>query len=781
MTVLDRILTFIRRDVPKYIQPAKSETDNNVTPKLPTHRQTRDDRDATLFDALPVVTEEDYPTRLIKVIEYLVEYNHDFGFALENIVQLANTPYTVSFDSSVKGDDVKGFKRLIDNSIDTWYQDTSGEMSLRNDMLVRCVIYGCICIDIVPNNTLTGVDQVVLVDPKTIVFKYDDIKERWMPWQNVNGELIELNPITFKYYAVKRKGSKPYPMVPFLTALESFLMEKDMYTNVKSIVKNVSVLGFLEVLLKQPMKNTTNGAIETDEEYKSRLLTDAQQATDELRTGLKDGFVVGYKGQHEFKMNSVASGNVDGVEKLFRLITEAKSSGLKQSPFMLGRNYSTTETLGRVLLAVLASSVSTYQNVMDKALSDIMSLHLMLSKGYKGRVTVKSQKPLISDELKDQQVFLTKIQAYDLLYQQGVVSQEQRAQALGFEEPFKAEPLQPSTIPTLSDTVTNTAIKKISHFEKKFAGSIPEYDYKGGLHHKETEGFVKDKDKLRGKYTRLYTSATKGNYKKAIEVCLGKIEKVLSSIPKTASVEDIVTSLTLSVLTNWETAFTDEQKAVINRYVSRAYKEFRKDISVFKGATDAVPEAVFDLNDIRTVEYMKTLDEVYLGKFITDKDVKKSVTDFVRSAYLEEGFDLGDSAVRDRFKKQFGAVLLNKEWKIDLIIRTTVSRMRFQAGVNYMQQAGVDKFIRLAINDRLTCEYCSNLNGRKFFVSKSYETTLKTVNGGVESLKIMSPFVTTIYKDFNDMKNLSDAQIQDSGAEIVPSHGNCRCSIYADL
>ena len=392
------------------------------------------------------VTPEDYPVEFVKIIKHLTIYNEDFSYALDNIVQLANTKTTEKFNTDIKDKEAQELSNYLDEVKDDWYKGGGGINSLRADLLAQCVTYGAMALERVPTKRLDGIFKVILVDPSTIVFKYDKDTYEWLPYQKIThvskqgSQYKPLNRETFKYYALRRSGEKPYGIPPFLSALDSVTIEKDMVNNIRSIVRNLGVLGFLEVLINTPQKKVVNGVQETDKEFTTRVKSIQATTTEQVKKGMLNGFVVGFKDQHEFNMNSATSGNVQGAAQLMQINTERKAAGLKQSPFMLGRNFSTTESLGIVILTVMASSVGTYQQLLDTCQSDIYQFALLLNKNKKYRVVVISEKPLITDQVKDGQAFSIKIDNQDKLYRQGIISQTQRAKALGFDKPDVEEP-----------------------------------------------------------------------------------------------------------------------------------------------------------------------------------------------------------------------------------------------------------------------------------------------------------------------------------------------------
>ena len=402
----------------------------------------------------------------IEAIEHLCKFDKDFGLALDNIATLGNSDYTITFDKSVSDEQSKEMIAEINACAKNWYSYSEGLNSLIGDLLSQVVISGAVSAEVIPTNNLDGVKKAVLVHPKDIVFKYDKKKDVYQPYQQVKGlltgniqNLNKLNTNTYKYYALRRFNETPLAVPPLLTAIENTGIEKDMLCNLKHITKKLGTLGFLEVLVNAPKKKPTG---ETDAQFQKRCMTYLATVAPEIEKGLAKGYMIGFKGAHEINMQSTTA-NVAGAKELFNLNTEMKLAGLKQDPLMLGRNFSTTEALGRVLLVKLTQKLTSYQKTVASFLEDIFKLHLLL-KGFQFEsLEVAFESSMLSDQLKDEQATEKKITNQDLLYKQGVISQQDRAEALGYEEADQEEPraiTETNTNPDGSNTKDPEPTKK---------------------------------------------------------------------------------------------------------------------------------------------------------------------------------------------------------------------------------------------------------------------------------------------------------------------------------
>ena len=93
-------------------------------------------------------------------------------------------------------------------------------------------------------------------------------------------------------------NDSPYGLPPFLAALESLGVEKNLRKNFQKIAEKFGLFGFLEVLMSQPPRKPG----ETDDAYWARCETYIEKAKPQAEKSISSGFVIGFKDSHEFRL-----------------------------------------------------------------------------------------------------------------------------------------------------------------------------------------------------------------------------------------------------------------------------------------------------------------------------------------------------------------------------------------------------------------------------------------------------------------------------------------------
>lgn len=778
------------------------------------------------FGGLDIVRPE-FDLEYINVIENLARVNPEISNAVENLL-MANTRRKIFFPDSVADSQQKLMVDHLKRRRDDYYKYSYGAHGLTNDILGQLATAGAASLEAVPNKNLTGIDYVCLVSPKWIYFNYDRATGNYEPMQRVprnsiffiptanliQGIYKKLNPATYKYFAMRRLGDSPYPVPPFLAALEDILIQKDMITNLKVIVGKLGLLGFLKVLFNKPIIKPGESA----DGYRSRLTSMLREQVDEIKKGFKTGFLASYSNQstagiggaantggmnqdagiNNIEMQSTTT-NATGAEKIVTLVNDRVFLGLKQDSAMHGQGTRVTETFGRVILAKMTTQFGGYQKVLENVWNWLDLLELTLAGFQVPYVESEYEAVMIGDALKDAQAEQNEILNQDLLYNQGVINQQQRANNLGYEEPDLEEPRMPTpgpggippdkTAPPGNPAGEKKTTAESNSWEVELAllgGVKPEFEYCSdklcsGHSHDSGHEIILSLAGGEEKFWKDYISESERIYLEAAAKTAANVGKELAKLGQGVSQQTVESLVMYQLYLKWDATYIKKQRKIIKKFVNEAYDYFRIDPSPLKGMAD-IPDPVFNLIDLRAKEFFAASDELYLGKFITDADTRKRITGWIKTQYLDNALPIGQGSPGiDKFKEEFAGVLGGEDYKIRRVIDTTVNRIHNTAAISYIQQAGVQNFIITTVNDKLRCPYCAALQGRKFRTEIEYEKITKLVKSQPEAVVQLSPFVVSSGLTPDNIEKMSERQIQDYGIGAPPYHPHCRCTVVADL
>lgn len=430
--------------------PVEIEDIKKTNIKVPTARSSEPpgiEGSWTSLDNDHELVEPGYQFEVIPIIRKLVLNNENVGQALSNYVALANTGHKITFDSSVKPDQVDKMRKHLKKVSKNWHYGSAGIHGIANKMFTQALISGAVSAELIPTLRLDGLSRITFPLPESIRFVYNKRYERYEPYQKVTTlkvnednlmGLKKLNVNTFKYVAISGDTESPYPNPPYLPVLTSVADQKVMRQNIQFIIRQMGIMGFLELLVEKPVQ--TPGT--SDQQYERELEAYLDKCKRSIVSSMRDGVMVGYQEDHEFQFHT-ASASASGVAELYNQNEATMFSGLKQDPALSGRSTGSTETHITIVFTKLLSELANIQLAVAHVLEQACELELRLA-GFKfNTLEIEFKASTIQDDLKLQQAQEIKIRNLRQLRMDGIISQDQYADALNIEKPYKQEPVVP--------------------------------------------------------------------------------------------------------------------------------------------------------------------------------------------------------------------------------------------------------------------------------------------------------------------------------------------------
>lgn len=393
-----------------------------------------------------------YRKELIPLIRDLYKVNPDISIAIQDMFKLSNTKHAITFPYN-SGEEAKKMRKHLDEKSRSWANYTAGAFGLTNKMITQILVGGAICIEAIPKGDLSGLSTIVFLNPEDIIFKRvsDGVYKPYQinkRWDKKQGELIELNLLTFKYVSMFNDTDEPYGIPPFLAALDSLKTQADMKTNIKHIMELLGLFGFLEAKMVKPDMQPSE-SIQKYELRLGRLLRDLKK---NIKEGMTDGVVAGFIDDHEFKLNSTTK-DLNNIDKPWNMNQQSVANGLGVSGSIIGNPNSTSTEGGlSITFSKMLAQLSNIQEFVIYVWEFVYSLELRLAGFDNKGIKVSFPPSTISDDLKIQQGKEYKIRNLGALYERGIIGQPQFAFEMGYNEPDQDEPrIDLGSLPNASD------------------------------------------------------------------------------------------------------------------------------------------------------------------------------------------------------------------------------------------------------------------------------------------------------------------------------------------
>lgn len=384
------------------------------------------------------------PWEILDYVELLATWNPDYSQAVENIKMLANSGHQlfVDADSELQKRKIKDFLEEKARKIQESHGGIDGIM---DKMIKQGAVFGAMCGEWVLNDELTEVVDFADISPKAIRFFWDDNLQQYIPHQKldrkqaekakkegrklVNDDCVELNPLTFRYYAFDPAPESPYGVPPFLAALTNISIQRDMIHNMAQIVKKIGLLGVIDLTIERldPLPG------ETDEEYVARCRSYLEEYVAVAEDMAKDGGIVHFD---DVVANSwQIGGNAAGATNLHKANEEMIFSGLKSMPSVQGRSYSTTETYAGVAYDIILRNTYKYQKAAKRMVESGYWLMCAMAGLNPKNIRIEWNENRSLNRLQEAQAEKSEIENSWMLWVMGIIDQVIVSQRHGYAEP----------------------------------------------------------------------------------------------------------------------------------------------------------------------------------------------------------------------------------------------------------------------------------------------------------------------------------------------------------
>jgi hypothetical protein len=643
--------------------------------------------------------------------------------------------------------------------------------------MYQLLVTGALSHEWVIEENLDGVVRSKFVPVQTIKFhKGEDPHAPYIPFQHAQGIPKELNPITYHYRPLIQWENNPYGIPPLFAAIEPTWVMREVMGSIRGISKKFGLLGLFNILLKRPDQDHAKS--ETDAAYAERLKKYLEEAKKSLEKSFNDGILIGYQDQHEFKHDSV-TGDARGLSDLYKQIDLEAMSGANTDPALHGRDMSRTETQIRQVYQKLVRQLSNIRNICSRSIEYGYQIHLMLA-GFPELTVSLDWEPIDSlDSLRDEQVFMQEILNARMLYEDGLISQEERAQMLGFDGSDQDKPRLTKATPSGGGGGEEEAeeVRQGGDAFEYCPDWPPDDPHDLDLSHAEfaESGKIVDLiDKYVASMTRKVVKAGNGT--------MILVREFLRTSARRTSPEIFADHLYRVLANEFEAQMsTPAIRAEIAKFAEKIYREallgegFERTMGAIAG--DFKP--IFDVKkDVTTLNFLEETDFFYMGKFIKRGDTADRMKRRIINDYIAVGRDYSDKKFVDGVAKTLGL----EYHQAERIIRTTANMSRNFASLRMMEQSQVVQvFEVVGPLDRITCDWCEGMVGRTFRVARAILRMREVIDAGPENVPDVQPFLTSrlTAKEVSKDEGMTDAQIAAEGFDKPPYHPRCRHRIVA--
>ena len=699
---------------------------------------------------------------LLDTLVRIAVANADASQAVRQWINLGNRGHDIIIDDPKTALVDEALAALNDNAY-RLYTKSAGVDGLFNHYFWQLGVFGALASEDVIAGDYSRVEKVAPISPRFIRFKLEG--DDYVPYQRLtNREMIELNSYTFAYYCYLSFENSPYGIPPVLAALDPLHTQKFMHENVKYISEKMGLTGFTGVEVTPPPRNPG----EIDSEYQKRVTKHLNNVMEGFKANYRKGLAVH---ANDIKVTHTnTTGDARGAYEIHKLNEEQVFSGINNDPAMHGRSYSTTETYADVVYNLLINQTNSFRQLVKRRHERTLRLDLALRGIFPEEVSLQMAGDDQRDSKKEAETEQIRWQVVKEKVERGLLEPDRAAQELGYDDWYDPSLIGGRVLP-------GTMRRKKATHRFRFDRKSQQYVF---VRPRLATLAKKDKGK---ELLQDYEQALRSLLESGRDQALDDVRDYLERRGFNGDNVDGLARETFAIVqAAYSTQLTGEAaEKIIREAVNASYTFFRlSDVSLWPKGKAPVSMAL-DSVDNRTISFLESLDNFYLGKFIENSDVEGPALNFLRSHYLENGeaiFGRTSGEQLERFRALFKDRLEElADHAVQRIIDTSVQRMRVWGHIGQMAEAGIE-YAR-PVNPSPQAAIC------KYVTSNDVRIPIGTARQAVARLSSLSPEGFRGFLESNGQikpDTIKDFGIDAATAEGIgfpPYHPRCHTTLEA--
>jgi hypothetical protein len=210
------------------------------------------------------------------------------------------------------------------------------------------------------------------IDPATVRFKQYPTSGRLVPYQlGEDGSLAPLNEASFFYFGLDADASSPYGRSPLSSLPFVLRLQQQLFEDMGKAAHNA---GYPTLHVKYHAPQREPG--ENLADYQNRVQADFESISAAMKTRTPDS---NFLTQNNIDIQYIGpSGQMLRWKETLETISEQVVAALHLAPFLIGRNYGTTQSWARAQYDLMVNNAASVQRAAARLVDWIANLELAL-------------------------------------------------------------------------------------------------------------------------------------------------------------------------------------------------------------------------------------------------------------------------------------------------------------------------------------------------------------------------------------------------------------------
>ncbi len=352
---------------------------------------------------------------------YLRDHIPDVAAGVWAWVRLCSTQRSLEFRGGTEEQRqvaVRSVEELESHLLESTFDHRPGLDGIVEQFFQSVFTVGAYAGEVVARNDRHGLSRFCPVDPATVRFKRYPSSGRIQPYQlQADGTLTPLSEVSFFYFGLDADPASPYGRSPLASLPFVLRLQQQLFEDMGKAAHNA---GYPALHVKYHALEREQG--ETLAEYQDRVQADFDSIALSMRTRSPES---NFLTQDNVEIEYVGpSGQMLRWRETLETISEQVVSALHLAPFLIGRNYGTTQSWARSQYDLMVNNAASVQRAAARLVEWIVNLELAL-KSSPVRASCRFAQHTSWNDIDDARAQSIRLQSLLTMKEQGLLSQDQ--------------------------------------------------------------------------------------------------------------------------------------------------------------------------------------------------------------------------------------------------------------------------------------------------------------------------------------------------------------------
>ena len=324
-------------------------------------------------------------------IDTIIDKTPDGKMAYNTYLRLANQGVEIELKNASTGRIVKKYDNEVrDFCKNIGKNNSCGLDGLLDQLHGSAIARSGMAVEVVVNKDVTDIEEVLIVDPKTITeFKWLEDKKRYAAYQNIGmGKKVDLYDGNFIWVPHQPKPGRPDGTLQFEPAIATMTQFYQLIQDSMVVLNRIGYPRYKCEIDRAALLESAQPSQKSTPEQQAKLFQDAfDQVEEGLQRMGKDNDVITFDSNKIDLLGGGVNGSGIDVRAWFEVLEPLLVNSFQLTPVLMGRLKSGSYSLGTAEYSIVCDTIDTMRRASKRVLEEIIDLWARV-KGYNVRATV---------------------------------------------------------------------------------------------------------------------------------------------------------------------------------------------------------------------------------------------------------------------------------------------------------------------------------------------------------------------------------------------------------